>query len=308
LTTGRFCAQCGKEAGGGAFCQHCGAAQAVADATAPTTAQQQAINAFCPSCGAKAEPGLAFCTQCGANLATGVPLSAAQYVHTGGTASKTPIYVGAGAVVVALIIAVIVMSGGSNDAGSTPDSGGSQGSSQASSSTPSSATPTGSRTGYTPQASLLALPTLTPVPRPPAIDAPGGSIGPTDVQATKAVEASLREAGFNLTGVRAKVFAVRGTPDQMLVLSIQAKQATALSAALNSQADQRKLMTALTAPPILKGVRVTRLAINIDDTDPQQGPYTVVMTMSFATAEGIAKGTVTEAQAQQQIEIRTRKG
>jgi len=118
----------------------------------------------------------------------------------------------------------------------------------------------------------------------------------------------MRQAGFNMTGIDVKVISVRGTPDQMLVVNIDGKKATALNASATNQADQKKLLTAITAPPILKASGVTRLSIFIKDSDPQQGPYTLVMTMPFATAEGLAKGTITDAQAQQQGELRTRKG
>ena len=181
MTTGRFCAQCGQEAGGGAFCQHCGAAQHVGDATAATAATATPRNEFCPNCGTKAEPGLAFCTQCGTNLATGVAPAHAQHVHQDAQ-SKTPIYVGVGAVVVALIIAVVVMSGGGDDSSSSVSS--------SSSSAPSATTGTNPAT---PSASATQKPvedkTVASLPKlrsaPPQID-PAARLGEPDMRRPRA--------------------------------------------------------------------------------------------------------------------------
>ena len=59
---------------GFAFCQHCGAAQALPATASEPPPLSEPLNAFCPSCGTKAEPGLAFCTKCGASLAVAAPL------------------------------------------------------------------------------------------------------------------------------------------------------------------------------------------------------------------------------------------
>jgi hypothetical protein len=308
LTTGRFCAQCGKEPGGGAFCQHCGTSQAIvaapATATPEPTPSEPALNAFCPSCGTKAEPGLAFCTKCGANLETGLPLAPSQHLRPSGAQSQTPLYIGAGAVVVALIIAVVVMSGG-NDDGSLGNA------SQASA--PSAASPAA---GASPAQQATPAPSRTtpappsPVGPPiPALTAAGGSIGSVDGQTTTAVETALRQGGYDLTGVLVLVEYMRGTGDQQaLILDVDAKKATTLSGKLGTEAELRKFLAALTSSPLVRRSKVTRVIVNVKDTDPQQGPYTLTMVMSLDTAEGIAKGTVTQAQMQSQVQIRTRKG
>jgi hypothetical protein len=88
-------------------------APAGTETTLVTKPEPKASDTFCPNCGTKAGPGLLFCTDCGANLATGVPFAASQRApQAQAEVSKTPIYFGVGAVVVALIIAFIVLYGG----------------------------------------------------------------------------------------------------------------------------------------------------------------------------------------------------
>jgi hypothetical protein len=299
MTAGRFCPQCGRDAAGAAFCPYCGASQAVEPAATPQPPQPGA--SFCPSCGARVAPGLAFCTRCGASLATGVPLAPSQYVGTAGKKSglNSGMIIGAGAFIVVLVVGFVVLSGGDDEKSTSTASSG-----QAPD-VPSAATKTAPPRGPTVE------PTLDPAPGPPIppASAPGASLGSSDSRAADEVEQSLKAAGFNLTGLRVAVFLMRETGgEHMLVLDINAKAATSLTNAVSNTADQKKLLTALTSPPLLKQRKVTRVMININDTDPKEGPYTVIMSMTFATAEGIARGSLTEAQMQQQVQIRTRKG
>jgi hypothetical protein len=113
---------------------------------------------------------------------------------------------------------------------------------------------------------------------------------------------SLTKAGFNLRGVKLNVLAVGDTKTSMLVMDVDSAQATALTAALGNQADLRKFAAAITAAPEVKRANIVRLAVNI-----RQGADIITMTLTLQTLDGIAKGTIPDAELQKQIQFGQKK-
>ena len=308
MTAGRFCAQCGREAGGGAFCQHCGASQAVA----PPPVQAAPVSAFCPNCGTKAEPGLAFCTNCGANLATGVPLTPSQYVqHAAAVPSKTPMYVGAGAAVVALIVAVILLSGGGDDKSSSTPSQATTGGGASSSSSSAGNSATGPDTAKTDTNAVASYPKAVARNAP----APKGSdryldSGNNNVKAAEEMKAVIQKAGVNVTGAEFFVFPIRGTVNTMLVIDAPSSapmfSSSSSASAMNSDAEMKKFAAAIVASPTIKTARITSLTMNVRDKD-QQGPLVVTFGLPITALEGLAKGTLSDAELQKQMVLGTQR-
>lgn len=207
----------------------------------------------------------------------------------------------------ALIIAVVVMGGGggdsktsgSNDSGS--NSGG--GSSATTGKTPTS--PAASATQKPVEdKTIAALPKLRSTP--PQL-APAARIGDADTAAADGIRISLTAAGLNLRGVVVGVFKVTGTDQSLLVIDVDGAQASSLNSAMSNQNDQKKFAQAIVSAPAVKAAKIGRLALNITQKDAQ-GTIVLGMTMTMATLDSMAKGTLSDAEAQKQVLIKaTRK-
>jgi hypothetical protein len=230
-----------------------------------------------------------------------VPLAPSQHVLPVDAPSKTPIYVGVGAVVVALIIAIVVMSGGgSDDSGSKSAGTNTSSASSATTGTNPATAPASATQKPVEDKTIASLPKLRSAP--PQID-PAARLGDTDVEAANGIRASLMAAGLNLRGVVVGVYKVTGTDQSLLVIDVDGAQASSLNSAMSNQNDQKKFAQAIVGAPAIKTAKIGRLALNITNKDAQ-GTIVLGMTMTMATLDSMAKGTLSDADAQKQVLIK----
>ena len=124
------------------------------------------------------------------------------------------------------------------------------------------------------------------------------SLTQPDEKASTAVTTALKQAGLNTTGLSVAVFPISGSTGQLLVIDGEIT-APAFSGAGTSNFDQKKMAQAVLAVP--KSSNITRLALNVRGRD-QQGAYIITMTMTTATLDAMAKGTLSDADAQKQTQ------
>ena len=66
--------------------------------------------------------------------------------------------------------------------------------------------------------------------------------------------------------------------------------------------DEKKLAQALLGSSVVNAGRIKQMTMIIRGSD-KKGPYTLTMTMSLNTIQGIAKGILSDADAQKQIQV-----
>lgn len=207
-----------------------------------------------------------------------------------------PIYLGGAAVVIALIVAVMILSGGDDE--KTPASAASGGQ------TPAVAATAAAGGGN--NASAAATPRVATQPRPKPYtppNTPDAAVGLANEEAAEDIAKSLQRAGLDLRGTSVSVFHINGTDQQLLVFTVDTATATAMSNALSTTANQRNFAKAVVDTPVVKKAKISRIAMDLTGRDAQ-GRYTVSMTMTMATLEAMAKGTLSDTELQQQIQTK----
>ena len=291
--SGSFCIRCGRDTEGAVFCPYCGASQAAETPnvapTAPATPQWAAApvssSSFCPNCGAQVAAGLAFCNRCGANMETGAPLAPSQSPRPAMVEqSKTPIYVGAAAVVAALVIAFVIMSGGGEEPKAATGA--------------STNVSTGNvQPGAT--AKPAAAQDVAVLPKPVPLDHRGSPaddlLGPLDSKTVDAVTKAMNAAKVDMKGTQVFVYPVYGTQTSLLVFDVDGNMASS-----SSSSSQEQMIKALAGIPELKTASVDRVVMNYKGKD-KQGNYLLTVTMTLKAMDAMSKGTLSQADMQKEL-------
>jgi hypothetical protein len=140
-------------------------------------------------------------------------------------------------------------------------------------------------------------PSLPLEPIPPERDTLVG--GANNETAATIARDTLQRSGMSMNGIDAYVFPVEGTAESILVLD---SNIAGVQSQPSTPGSDDRAMAALVASPELKAANVTRIVFVIRGTD-SVGPYAITMTMPFTTLDAMSKGTLTDAQAQQQMGI-----
>jgi hypothetical protein len=134
---------------------------------------------------------------------------------------------------------------------------------------------------------------------PVNLPASSRQLGSPNHQAADAIAAALKSAGFSSPGLKVYVFLMKGLNESLLAIDIDPTQAETVLSGTNAET---VFLKAIASSPVLERHRITRFVLTSSGSDAQ-GTYGLTITMPMTVVQGMANGTMTEAQAQSQIAI-----